>query len=177
MTEPVVIAAAVEDDPSVTAVLTVLRISRVLERIDAGVSPQQYRVLKMICSGERSARLAEKLAVAPPTLTATADSLVSAGLALREAEPGDRRVVRLCLTPAGEAAVKRADVAYTAWFSEVLEHTSQADEILAALQSLGDAITERRRARVAADRGTAAAGRNVAAADRSVAADRSAGQQ
>lgn len=151
MTEPVVITTAVQEDPAVTAVLTVLRISRVLERIDAGVSPQQYRMLKMIGSGERSARLAEKLAVARPTLTSTADSLVAAGLASRETEPGDRRVVRLCLTPAGEAAVKRADVAYAAWFSEVLEHASQPDEILAALQSLGDAITERRRARVAAD--------------------------
>jgi DNA-binding MarR family transcriptional regulator len=148
LTEPLL---AGQEDPAVSAVLTVLRISRVLERINAGVSPQQYRMLKMIGSGERSARLAEKLAVARPTLTATADSLVSAGLAVREAEPGDRRVVRLCLTPAGEAAVQRADVAYAAWLNEVLEHTSQADQILAALESLGDAITERRRARLAED--------------------------
>jgi DNA-binding MarR family transcriptional regulator len=151
LTKPVVTSVAGQEDPAVSAVLTVLRISRVLERINAGVSPQQYRMLKMIGSGERSARLAEKLAVARPTLTATADSLVSAGLAVREAEPGDRRVVRLCLTQAGEAAVQRADVAYAGWLNEVLEHTSRADEILAALESLGDAITERRRARLADD--------------------------
>ena len=144
-------AAAVQEDPAVSAVLTVLRMSRVLERIDAGVSLQQYRMLKMIGSGERSARLAEKLAVARPTLTSTADSLVSAGLASRQAEPGDRRVVRLCLTPAGEAAVRRADTAYGAWFSAVLEHTGHADEILAGLQAIDEAMTERRRARIAAD--------------------------
>ncbi len=94
-----------EADETIGALLAVLRITRVLERIDAGISPQQYRMLKLIgLGGERSARLAERLAVAKPTLTATADSLVAAGLACREAEPGDRRVVRLHLTQAGRAA-------------------------------------------------------------------------
>jgi DNA-binding MarR family transcriptional regulator len=134
------------------AVLTVLRISRVMERIDAGVSPQQYRMLKLIGGGgERSARLAEKLAVAKPTLTSTADSLVAAGLAVRQTEPGDRRVVRLCLTPKGQVASERADAAYSAWFSALLDHTGRAEEILADLLMLGDAMTERHRARLAAD--------------------------
>ncbi len=139
------------DAPATEALLTILRISRVLERIDAGVSPQQYRMLKLIgAGGERSARLAEKLAVARATLTATADSLVAAGLACREAEPGDRRVVRLRLTEAGEAAVARADVAYAAWFDELLEHTGQRDQIITDLLRLGTAMTERHRARLAA---------------------------
>ena len=81
------------------AVLTVMRLFRALERVDTGLTPQQYRILKLAgAGGERSARLAERLAVAKPTLTATADGLVAAGYAQREAEPGDRRVVRLCLT-------------------------------------------------------------------------------
>ncbi len=84
------------------AVLAIMRVARALERVDAGLSPQQYRILKLAgAGGERSARLAERLAVAKPTLTAIADSLVAAGLARREAEPGDRRVVRLQLTEAG----------------------------------------------------------------------------
>lgn len=142
------LAAKVDEDSAVGAVLTVLRISRVLERIEAGVSPQQYRMLKLIGGGgERSARLAEKLAVARPTLTATADSLVAAGLATRQAEPGDRRVVRLCLTAAGEVAVRRADDAYAEWLGSVLEYTGKRDEILANLELLSDAMDERRRAR------------------------------
>ncbi len=97
------VAGDIDKDVTISAVLTVLRITRVLERIDAGISPQQYRILKLIGQGgERSARLAERLAVAKPTLTATADSLVAAGLVCREAEPGDRRVVRLHLTEAGQ---------------------------------------------------------------------------
>jgi DNA-binding MarR family transcriptional regulator len=152
MVEPAQLAAEAEEDAAVSAVLTVLRISRVLERIDAGVSPQQYRILKLIGQGgERSARLAEKLAVARPTLTSTADSLVATGLAVREAEPGDRRVVRLRLTPAGQAAVARADEAYAQWFESVLEYTGRRAEILADLQLLDEAMSERRRARLSAE--------------------------
>jgi DNA-binding MarR family transcriptional regulator len=151
MANPAEVAAEVEEDAAVSAVLTVLRISRVLERIDAGISPQQYRILKLIgLGGERSARLAEKLAVARPTLTSTADSLVAAGLAVREAEPGDRRVVRLRLTPAGQAAIARADQAYSEWFESLLEHTGRRLEILADLQLLDESMSERRRARLSA---------------------------
>lgn len=149
MAEP---ASAAAEGATVRAVLTVLRMSRVMERIDAGVSPQQYRMLKLIgAGGERSARLAEKLAVAKPTLTSTADSLVAAGLVCREAEPGDRRVVRLHLTEAGQSAVARADEAYAAWLDDLLEYTGGKDNILASLQLLDESMTERRRARKASD--------------------------
>lgn len=155
------LAAETPDAAAISGLLTVLRVSRVMERIDAGVSPQQYRILKLIGEGgERSARLAEKLAVARPTLTSIADSLVAAGLARRQAEPGDRRVVRLYLTAAGEAAVRRADEAYAAWFGSLLDYTGQGAEILADLQLLDDSMTERRRARMAESEpaaGTAAA--------------------
>src|SRR5215469_17217108 len=147
------------DDQSdaIEALLCILRITRVLERIDAGVSPQQYRMLKLIgAGGERSARLAEKLAVARPTLTATADSLVAAGLACREAEPGDRRVVRLHLTQAGRVAVQQADAAYSAWFGALLEHTGRREQIVADLLQLDEAMTERRLARLASGTSVAA---------------------
>jgi DNA-binding MarR family transcriptional regulator len=144
------VAAETPDEAAISGLLAVLRVSRVMERLDAGVSPQQYRILKLIgAGGERSARLAEKLAVARPTLTSIADSLVAAGLASRQAEPGDRRVVRLYLTEAGEAAVRRADEAYAAWFGSLLDSTGERARILADLQLLDDSMTERRRARMA----------------------------
>jgi DNA-binding MarR family transcriptional regulator len=146
--EPAGGAAEIAEGATVRAVLTVLRMSRVMERIDAGVSPQQYRMLKLIGEGgERSARLAERLAVAKPTLTSTADSLVAAGLVCREAEPGDRRVVRLRLTEVGQAAVARADEAYAAWLDDLLEYTGRKGKILASLQLLDESMTERRRSR------------------------------
>ncbi len=145
-------ATAAADEAAAWGLLTVLRMSRVMERVVSGVSPQQYRILKLIgAGGERSARLAEKLAVAKPTLTSTADSLVAAGLATRQAEPGDRRVVRLFLTDAGRAAVERADEAYAAWFGSLLDQTGRRAEILSDLLLLDEALTERRRARLAAD--------------------------
>ncbi len=110
-----------EPDNSAT-VMTIIRLFRAIERIDAGITPQQYRMLKLVGSGgERSARLAERLTVAKPTLTATADALVAAGLLSREAETADRRVVRLRLTPAGRAAVSHADQVYSDWVFGLLE--------------------------------------------------------
>jgi DNA-binding MarR family transcriptional regulator len=132
------------------AVLTAMRLYRALERVDAGLTPRQYRMLKLAgAGGERSARLAEKLAVAKPTLTATADGLVAAGYAEREAEAGDRRVVRLRLTDRGREAVERADAAYAAWLTPVLEATGDSGGTLDSLSHLDQAMDERRRARQA----------------------------
>src|ERR1035441_10149586 len=134
-------AETLDVQTSQAAVLTVMRLVRTLERVDSGLTPQQYRILKMAgAGGERSARLAERLAGAKPTLTATADGLVAAGLAHREAEPGDRRVVRLCLTQAGEAAVTRADAAYCGWLAELLDAAGKPDQILHDLDLLSSAM-------------------------------------
>ena len=149
------------DDPQ-GAVLTLMRLSRALERVDSGLSPQQYRILKLAgAGGERSARLAERLAVAKPTLTAIADSLVAAGLARREAEPGDRRVVRLRLTDAGDAAVGRADAAYDQWLGQVLDLTGDSARIRADLALVGTALDELRRRRGSAARGPVSPGQVV----------------
>jgi DNA-binding MarR family transcriptional regulator len=130
------------------AVLTVMRLFRALERIDTGLTAQQYRILKLAgAGGERSARLAERLAVAKPTLTATADGLVAAGYAQREAEAGDRRVVRLSLTAAGREALERADAAYAGWLGPLLGATGDPAGVLEALRGLDAAMEERRRVR------------------------------
>jgi DNA-binding MarR family transcriptional regulator len=130
------------------AVMVILRLFRGLECVDTGLTPSQYRIMKLASAGgERSSRLAQRLAVAKPTLTATADGLVAAGYASRAAEPGDRRVVRLSLTPGGHAALDRADAAYAAWLGQLLDATGEAEAVLDALGLLGTAMTEARRAR------------------------------
>jgi DNA-binding MarR family transcriptional regulator len=132
-------------------VMILLRLFRALERVDTDLTPQQYRILKLAgAGGERSAKLAERLAVAKPTLTATADGLVAAGYARRDTEPGDRRVVRLCLTAAGREAVDRADAAYTSWLDQLLAETGEPDQVWQALDALDRAMDEARRARCAA---------------------------
>jgi DNA-binding MarR family transcriptional regulator len=142
-------ADALDVQVAQAAVLTVMRLFRALERVDSGLTPQQYRILKLAgAGGERSARLAERLAVAKPTLTATADGLVAAGYAQREAEAGDRRVVRLCLTAAGRAALERADAAYAGWLGPLLSATGDMAGVLEAISSLDSAMDERRRVRL-----------------------------
>jgi DNA-binding MarR family transcriptional regulator len=128
--------------------MILLRMIRALERVDTDLTPQQYRILKLAgAGGERSARLAERLAVAKPTLTAIADGLVAAGYARRDPEPGDRRVVRLCLTEAGVAAVSRADAAYAQWLDRLLAETGDAHQVLHALDGVNQAMDEVRRTR------------------------------
>ena len=142
----------VSDGPGEAAsqvVMILLRLIRALERVDTDLTPHQYRILKLAgAGGERSAKLAERLAVAKPTLTATADGLVAAGYARRETEPGDRRVVRLCLTAAGVDAVNRADAAYTRWLDLLLAETGEPGQVLRALGVLNQAMDEVRRARL-----------------------------
>jgi DNA-binding MarR family transcriptional regulator len=137
-----------DEERASQVVMILLRLFRALERVDTDLTPQQYRILKLAgAGGERSARLAERLAVAKPTLTATADGLVAAGYARRETEAGDRRVVRLCLTESGLAAVERADAAYGQWLDQVLAQASEPEAVLHALDALNEAMDEVRRAR------------------------------
>ena len=145
------------DQRAARAVMIVLRLFRALERVQSDLTPQQYRIMKLAgAGGERSARLAERLAVAKPTLTAIADGLVAAGYARRDAEAGDRRVVRLCLTAAGREALDRADVAYGRWLDQVLAETGEPDLVLHALDLLNQAMDDVRSSNGAAQ--AAAAG-------------------
>ena len=73
---------------------------------------------------------------------------MAAGYAQREAEAGDRRVVRLCLTAAGRAALERADAAYAGWLGPLLGATGDTAGVLEALRSLDAAMDERRRAQI-----------------------------
>src|ERR1700678_323551 len=146
MTDPG--AEPLDEQTAQAAVLTVMRLFRALERVDTGLTPQQYRILRLPgAGGERSAGLAERLAVAKPTLTATADGLVAAGYAQREAEAGDRRVVRLRLTATGRAALERADTAYAGWLGPLLGATNDMTGVLEAFRDVDAAMDERRRAR------------------------------
>ncbi len=137
-------AGAVDTARAADAALTIIRLFRSMERVAAGLTPQQYRMLKLVgAGGERSAKLAERLAVAKPTLTSTADGLVAAGLLCRETETSDRRVVRLRLTEAGRAAVDRADAVYADWLGGLLAEAGEPDRLLQDLSLIDRAIDQR----------------------------------
>ena len=129
----------VNDDRERMAVHTIARLARLIERADTDLSLPQYRVLAMVGAGdERATRLANRLNLAKPTITAMVESLVERGLIRREEVAGDRRAVSLQITPAGEAALASAEAAMIQRVEPVLERLDVADReiVLCALESL-----------------------------------------
>ena len=109
----------------------------------------QFRVMALVAAGdERSSLLAARLTVAKPTITAVVDGLVERGLLTREAVTGDRRSLRLALTPAGYAALAAAGDEMSAALAHVLEFARDRDALLAALVDLDDALAARSQARL-----------------------------
>jgi DNA-binding MarR family transcriptional regulator len=94
-------------------------LGRTLERACADLTLAQYRVLAMVATGDaRASKLAERLAVAKPTVTAVVDGLVDKGYLRREAVPGDRRSASIVVTKQGRARLATAEDS----MSERLEH-------------------------------------------------------
>ena len=96
------------DEPDLARAVRALALAaRSLERAAGDLTLAQYRVLAFVAAGhERSSIVAEGLALARPTVTATVDWLVERGMLTREAVAGDRRSVRLAVTRAGGGALR-----------------------------------------------------------------------
>lgn len=116
---------------------SLLRVERLLERVPTPLTVPQYRILRMVeAGGERAARLADRLAVRKPTLSAVADGLVQAGFLVRGTDAMDRRAVRLCLTERGAQALQETERAYAERVRPVIEEASDPARLLALLAEL-----------------------------------------
>ncbi len=114
----------------------------------------QFRILASIAAGdERSSLLANRLAVAKPTITAVVDGLVERGFVVREAIAGDRRSIRVALTPAGLTALRGAEDEMTATLERIFEHARERDALVGALLDLDDALRLRMEERLRGGRG------------------------
>lgn len=131
--------------PSVErAVRALVRIGRLLERADTGLSLAQFRILELVSRGtERSTHIASRLATSKPAVTMVVDGLVAAGLLTRGSRQGDRRVVVLALTPAGEAALAKAEHTYRERIEPLLAEISDSQALLRQLSEIDDAMDER----------------------------------
>jgi DNA-binding MarR family transcriptional regulator len=130
--------------------------ARSLERAAAAcdLTLAQYRVLALIDAGdERSTLLADRLAVAKPTITAVVDGLVERGFVAREAVAGDRRSIRVVLTPAGVGALRVAETEMADALGRIFEHARNQDALVCALLDLDDALAARMEARLRDARG------------------------
>jgi DNA-binding MarR family transcriptional regulator len=87
-----------------------LRRAAVKELAPLGLTFAQSRVLRILRRAEaplRMSDIAARFEIAPRTVTSMIDSLESAGLVERGADPGDRRSVLVSLAPGGIDLVER----------------------------------------------------------------------
>src|SRR5215813_15585056 len=136
--------------------------ARALERAAGAkeLTLAQFRVLALIAAGdERSSLLADRLAVAKPTITAVVDGLVERGFVAREAVAGDRRSIRVAVTPSGAAALLAAQDEMSNALERIFVHAREREAVIAALVDLDDALAARSQARLRDERGADAAGR------------------
>lgn len=145
-------------------ILTLVWVARALERACADLTLPQYRLLALIMSGEeRASGLAGQLALARPTVSAAVETLVANGLLERTAVDGDRRAIRLTITPAGRAALGVAERAMRerldTFLADVPDPTAVNDalaQLAGALTAQDNRVREAREARGSAGAGVAA---------------------
>ena len=138
-----------QSDP-LDAVRVLARLSRVLERGTGELSLAHYRVLAAVADGhERASRVAARLALGKPTVSASVDALCRRGLLIRESA-ADQRAATLRITPAGSKLLAEVDTTLVTRLNVVLAHVENPEAALAALSAFGpalDAVADDRLAR------------------------------
>jgi DNA-binding MarR family transcriptional regulator len=137
-------------DAELEAVRVLARLSRLLERGAGELSLAHYRVLAAVADGdERASRVAARLALGKPTISASVDALCRRGLLSRDAA-SDQRATTLRITPAGQALLAEVDTALVTKLQVVLGEVDDPAAVIAALRSLGTALDSAADARMAA---------------------------
>lgn len=141
---------------SVEAVRALARATRVLERASGELSLAHYRVLSAIASGdERASRVANRLAIGKPTVSAAVETLVQRDLVVRSEVDGDQRVAALHLTPEGLAMLSRVEAEMIRRIEDLCARTPDGRQLMTSLVWLGAAIDDLQAQRVAEGRGRA----------------------
>ncbi len=116
-------------------------LARLLESAQHELSLAQYRLLALLADGDgQASRIAGRLALTRPTVSATVDTLVERGLVERGPVDRDRRAVRLTLTGAGKRALDAAEHDMRERLDVVLSHTSDRSAVTASLVDLARAL-------------------------------------
>jgi len=106
----------------------------------AGIQVPTWRVLSSLYDrdGMTVGALADIVLLKQPTLSKAVDRMIKDGLVVRQSSEGDRRQVRVTITPKGRALVRNLIGQALAHEKEVLAGYSAADEALlkTMLQSL-----------------------------------------
>lgn len=127
----------------IEAVRALARASRVLERASGELSLAHYRVLSAVASGAgRASRVADRLALGKPTVSAAVDVLVQRGFLSRSEVDGDQRVAALQLTDEGNALLSRVEADMIRRIEDLCARAPDGPQLLQSLVWLGVAIDE-----------------------------------
>jgi DNA-binding MarR family transcriptional regulator len=128
-------------DRTTEAVRALARVSRVLERASGELSMAHYRVLSAVASGdERASRLAARLAVGKPAISAAVDALCHRRLLSRSGVAGDQRASCLRLTAEGASLLARVEQQMSEKLSALARRTSDPEKTLDVLVEMGSAL-------------------------------------
>jgi DNA-binding MarR family transcriptional regulator len=145
------------------AIRALARMARQLERSSGDLNLAHYRVLAAVADGdERASRVADRLALGKPTVSAAVESLTRRGLLSRTDAEEDRRAATLTLTPAGEAALAEVEVGMLERLDALCARTPDPDAVLESLARLGEALDEVAAERLAARKSARRAGEKPA---------------
>jgi DNA-binding MarR family transcriptional regulator len=122
-------------------VLGAARLARVLDRASGDLGLAHYRMLSLVAAGdERASRLAQRLTLGKPAVSASVDALVARGLLTRDTVAGDQRAIRLQLTDEGRLLLSQTEAAMAARLEDVVRATDDPDMTMRALAMLDEAI-------------------------------------
>ncbi|MGA2210559.1 MAG: MarR family winged helix-turn-helix transcriptional regulator [Acidimicrobiales bacterium] len=131
------------DTAGVEAVRALVRASRLLERASDELNLAHYRVLSAIASGDqRASRIARRLALGKPTVSAAVEALCQRGLLARSKVASDQRVASLQLTAEGDLVLRGVEAAMLARLQDLCQHTPEGDQLLRSLVWMGAAIDD-----------------------------------
>jgi DNA-binding MarR family transcriptional regulator len=92
------------------------------------ISVTQFHVLRLVRKGLTSIKdIAEQRQISRPAVSQAAELLVAKGLITRQEQPGDRRFVRLALTPAGEDLLNQLFQRNRAWMVQQMALANPED--------------------------------------------------
>lgn len=126
------------------AVRALVRVSRALERTLGELSLPHYRVLAAVSAGEEiAARVAERLALGRPAVSAAVAALCDRGFLVRVDVEADQRAEGLRLTESGWEALERADAVMAGELRAITGKLQDPAEVIEALAQLNEAVSAR----------------------------------
>ncbi|MGX7679137.1 MarR family winged helix-turn-helix transcriptional regulator [Jatrophihabitans sp. DSM 45814] len=130
-------------EPALQAVRALARVARALDRASGELSLAHYRVLAAIAEGdERASRVAVRLAIGKPTISAAVEALCQRGLIVRASVAGDQRATALSLTIEGQSLLDSVEATMLTWLRDVCDRTPDGARVMQSLSWLGAAIDE-----------------------------------